>query len=155
MRNRIRELRKAHGLTMKKFGAILGLGESTISQYETGKRDPDFATLSQIADYFGVTLEYLLCIETDDNAPKYRIVELFKGAGGFLSKVFDPYPDDEIDELVEDFFSSLEDEGYSFSQAERSLIHAFAQLNGEGKQKAIERIEELAEIPKYRKTPQE
>ena len=65
MRNRIRELRKAHGLTMKKFGAILGLGESTISQYETGKRVPDIDTLVKIADYFGVPLGYLVCLEED------------------------------------------------------------------------------------------
>ena len=82
MRNRIRELRKAHGLTMKKFGSIFGLAESTISQYETGKRDPDLATLTQIADYFGVTLEYLLHLDSAANKSKYRVIDLFEGVGG-------------------------------------------------------------------------
>ena len=36
MNNRIRELRKQHKMTMKELGAVVGLAESTISQYETG-----------------------------------------------------------------------------------------------------------------------
>ena len=51
MANRIRELRKAKGTTMKQLGVAIGLAESTISQYETGKRQPDNATLCRISDY--------------------------------------------------------------------------------------------------------
>lgn len=60
MNNRIRELRKKKNLTMKQLGAILGLAESTISQYETGRREPDTKTLIKLSDYFGVTVDYLL-----------------------------------------------------------------------------------------------
>ena len=82
MRNRIRELRKAKGITMKQLGAVLGLAESTISQYETGKRDPDFDTISKIADYFGVSLEYLLNLDSDNEKPSIQAVDLFEGIGG-------------------------------------------------------------------------
>lgn len=60
MANRIRELRKAKKITMKQLGEAVDLAESTISQYETGKREPDNATLCRISDFFGVSVDYLL-----------------------------------------------------------------------------------------------
>lgn len=63
MPNRIREVRKAHKMTMKQLGAEVGLAESTISQYETGKREPDNETLLRIGELFGVTVGYLLGAE--------------------------------------------------------------------------------------------
>lgn len=64
MKNRIRSLRKAQGLTLKELGAIVGLAESTISQYETGKRQPDNETLLRLGEYFGVSVDYILGGET-------------------------------------------------------------------------------------------
>lgn len=55
----LRELRKNHGLTMKQFGAAMGVAESTVSLYESGKRSPDPQTLIRIADYFDVSIDYL------------------------------------------------------------------------------------------------
>lgn len=63
--NNIRELRKNKNLTMKELGAILGVSESTISLYETGKRQPDYDILCNIADYFDTSVDYLLG-RTDD-----------------------------------------------------------------------------------------
>lgn len=60
MPNRIRELRKQHGLTMKQLGAKVGLAESTISQYETGKRQPDNETLLKFGELFDVSVDYIL-----------------------------------------------------------------------------------------------
>jgi repressor LexA len=57
---RLRQLRRDQNLSMKELGRILGCSESTISLYENGKREPDFRTLQKIADYFGVTIDYLL-----------------------------------------------------------------------------------------------
>lgn len=58
--NRIRELRKAKDLTMKQFGVLIGVSESTVSLYEREKREPDNAMLLKIADCFGVSVDYLL-----------------------------------------------------------------------------------------------
>ena len=55
MANNIRVLRKAVGMTMKQLGNLMGVSESAISLYETGKAEPDIAMLRKIADYFGVT----------------------------------------------------------------------------------------------------
>lgn len=60
MQNRIRELRKQHRLTMKQLGNVVDLAESTISQYETGKRQPDNEVLLKLSEYFGVSVDYLI-----------------------------------------------------------------------------------------------
>ena len=70
MNNRIRELRKQHKMTMKELGAVVGLAESTISQYETGKRQPDNETLLKLGEYFNTSVDYLLgSTRTNENAP--------------------------------------------------------------------------------------
>lgn len=58
--NRIRELRKKKGITMKALGEAIGVAESTISLYETEKRMPDTDTLKQLAHYFNVSIDVLL-----------------------------------------------------------------------------------------------
>ena len=63
MNNKIRELRKNRGLTMKQLGDILGLAESTISQYENGKRQPAYETLLRLSEHFGVSVGYILGAE--------------------------------------------------------------------------------------------
>lgn len=63
MKNRIRTLRLEKGITMKQLGSELGVAESTISQYETGKRQPDNETLLKLGEYFDVTVGYLLGVD--------------------------------------------------------------------------------------------
>lgn len=65
----LRSLRKQHKLTMKELGDIIGVAESTISLYENGKRQPDYTTLQKIANYFHVSVDYLL--GRDDNLDRY------------------------------------------------------------------------------------
>lgn len=60
-KERIKQLRLEKDLTMKELGEILGYSESTISLYESGKREPKNAEdYIKIADYFNVSLDYLL-----------------------------------------------------------------------------------------------
>ncbi|GAB6100399.1 hypothetical protein JCM16358_22780 [Halanaerocella petrolearia] len=56
----LRKLRKEENLTQAQLGKKLNLGESTISLYESNKREPDYKTLKKIADFFNVTADYLL-----------------------------------------------------------------------------------------------
>lgn len=57
---RLRTLRKERKISMRELGSIIGVHESTISLYETGKRQPDYDTLNRLADYFQVSVDYLL-----------------------------------------------------------------------------------------------
>ncbi|MCI5527701.1 MAG: helix-turn-helix transcriptional regulator [Oscillospiraceae bacterium] len=56
----LRTIRKEKGLTMKQLGAIVGVTEAAISQYETGKREADFETLLKISEALECTVDYLL-----------------------------------------------------------------------------------------------
>lgn len=64
MMKNLRELRKSKNISLKKLGEIIGVSESAVSQYENSKREPDYKTLSKLADYFGVSTDYLLGRET-------------------------------------------------------------------------------------------
>lgn len=57
---RFRELRKLAGFTQNELANKLGVVKSTISMYETGKRQPDFEKLEEISDFFNVNMDYLL-----------------------------------------------------------------------------------------------
>lgn len=57
---RLKELRMAKKVTQEELGQHLGFRDSTISQYESGSREPDYDTLLKIAEFFGVTTDYLL-----------------------------------------------------------------------------------------------
>ena len=57
---RLRELRKVKGVYQKDLAIILNVSESAISQYEKGLREPDIQTLCTLADYFGVSIDYLV-----------------------------------------------------------------------------------------------
>ena len=101
--NRIREIRKEKGLTAKYLAHELGIAESTVSQYENLKREPDQNTLIQIADLFGVSLDYLLC-RTDEtkNQPPAQGEELDRQ---LVSMLLDLDPMDAL--RVRDFVEGL------------------------------------------------
>lgn len=69
---RIKKLRKKQGLSQKKMGEDLGLGISTISQYENLVNTPDTKTVIKIAEYFNVTTDYLFGL-TD--RPDFRLLK--------------------------------------------------------------------------------
>ena len=62
---RLRELRRARNISQLKLSMDLQLNQTAISRYETGLREADYATLIKIADYFNVSIDYLL--ERTDN----------------------------------------------------------------------------------------
>jgi transcriptional regulator with XRE-family HTH domain len=64
---RLKKLREEHGLSTRALGEIIGTSNATISRYETGKRDPDLVLVHNIAQYFGVTIEYLCGQDVDSN----------------------------------------------------------------------------------------
>lgn len=57
---RIKELRETKKITQNEFAAALNLSKQTISNYETGAREPNLSLTITIAEYFDVTTDYLL-----------------------------------------------------------------------------------------------
>lgn len=48
------------GKTQKEIAVALGLGQQRFNFYVTGRSEPDVATLILLADYFGVTVDFLV-----------------------------------------------------------------------------------------------
>ena len=62
---RLKELRKKHKISQLKLAMDLNMNQNSISRYENGEREADYSTLIRIADYFNVSIDYLL--ERTDN----------------------------------------------------------------------------------------
>ncbi|MFB9770124.1 helix-turn-helix domain-containing protein [Lactiplantibacillus modestisalitolerans] len=60
---RIRELRKKRKINQEQLGKILSVSKASISGYENGTREPDTKSLMKLAQYFGVTVDYLLGVD--------------------------------------------------------------------------------------------
>lgn len=60
MEFRLKELRKKRKISQLKLALDLNMNQNAISRYENMEREADYKTLIKLADYFDVTLDYLL-----------------------------------------------------------------------------------------------
>ena len=65
---RLKQIRKERNITQLKLALDLSLNQNSISRYESGAHEAGYATLIRIADYFNVSLDYLL-ERSDDSSP--------------------------------------------------------------------------------------
>ncbi len=61
MKNRIKDLREDRDLRQLDLSLATGIDQRTISNYETGKTSPDAFALVKLAEFFNVSIDYLLC----------------------------------------------------------------------------------------------
>ena len=62
---RLKELRNKRNISQIKLAIDLDMNQNSISRYENGVREADYTTLIKFADYFNVSIDYLL--ERTDN----------------------------------------------------------------------------------------
>lgn len=60
MKTNIQTIRENLNLTQKTVSSDLGLTQQAFSRYERGEREPDLETLMKLADYFQVSVDYLI-----------------------------------------------------------------------------------------------
>ena len=60
MEFRLKELRRKRKISQLKLAMDLNMNQNTISRYETLEREADYETLIRLADYFDVSIDYLL-----------------------------------------------------------------------------------------------
>ena len=74
-------LRQSRGLTQQELADKLGITRASLSHYEKGRREMNYNLLIQTADYFNVSVDYLLEREdmlfVDARLPIYQIVEIY------------------------------------------------------------------------------
>lgn len=57
---RLKELRKQRHISQVRLAMDLSMNQNTISRYESGVHEADYETLIKLADYFNVSIDYLL-----------------------------------------------------------------------------------------------
>jgi transcriptional regulator with XRE-family HTH domain len=92
-------LRKREGYSQQELSEKLSVSRSAISMYESGKREPDYETLEELADFFNVNMSTLLGktdIETIKPTPKSELSprkqELFD--------LIDSLPDEKVEAIL-------------------------------------------------------
>ena len=68
---RIRTMRKSRQMTQEDLAKSIGQSASSITMYETGRREPDFETLEALADVFNVPLSSIVSDEKYDSGVRY------------------------------------------------------------------------------------
>lgn len=94
MKNRLKELRKSKHLTMRKLGEEIGLDFSAISYFENGKMSFSANSLTKLANFFNVSIDYLLGYSQEEILNR------------FISNHYNDFVDVKIDttgEAYEDF----------------------------------------------------
>lgn len=75
--NRLKSLRKSKSLTQEELASIFYINKSSISRYENNSQIPEHKLLQKIADFFDVSLDYLLgrTDEENSNIATYNIIK--------------------------------------------------------------------------------
>jgi transcriptional regulator with XRE-family HTH domain len=58
--DKLKEVRKLHNVTQAQLASVIGMSRQAVIKYESGERFPDEVTLVKIADFFNISLDYLL-----------------------------------------------------------------------------------------------
>lgn len=129
----IKTIRKEKGLTQKGLGELCGIAESNIRKYENGRQNPKLQTLAKIAAALDVNVNDLL------ESPLYDlpIYNAFKTSGSLN------------DNLAHNSINMKLTEGIDWKPIDIEMVKIFKKLNKIGQTKAVERVQELAEIPRY------
>ena len=61
MKNRLKELRKSKGYTQIFLQMQTGIEQALLSKFENGERVPPTETLVRLAEFYNVSIDYILC----------------------------------------------------------------------------------------------
>lgn len=142
--DRIKAARKDKGLTQKQLEELCGINAANIRKYESGRQNPKIETLQKIAEALDTSIFSLIEV---DKTELFALVQNIDQTLLHLIKA--DYSTDT--EFYKDFFDKKVSLAVLNSEEDQRLITAYYKLNEEGQQKAAERVEELTEIPKYKK----
>ena len=103
---RIRELRKRRNMTLRDLATELDIPFTTLGNYERGDRQPDLDLLISIADFFGVTMDYLTRGDKFTNLDEFNAIEYTKDLDKLLSLVR-PEIRDQYLKIYDELFSII------------------------------------------------
>lgn len=136
----IKRIRIEKGLTQKQLGELCGMADSAIRRYENGGANPKYETLKKIADGLDVSVSIL---RDDYSAFKTSVIN--------SSPLLSATQDESEGWLFQDVLQRKIIQNLDMTQDKQMLIIDYNKLNAIGKEEARKRVNELTEIPKYRK----
>lgn len=110
---RLKRLRLDSNLTQEQLGKKLNVTNVGVSKWESNERFPDKDTLVKIADYFDVSIDYLLC-RTDN--PGAKVYNTTIDGNNVEIEIEKNYPHDLKPEEVEEIFNQLQDFGFNIDK---------------------------------------
>jgi len=99
--SRLRGLREQSGNQQKDVAESLGISKQVYSNYELGKREPDYGMVVRIAEYFNVSTDYLLG-KPDNPAPYSKTKKeptLRERVTQEINSLLDRVPDEKLDKV--------------------------------------------------------
>lgn len=105
-------------------------------------------TQEDLGEKLGISGSAIAQYETDNRKPKHDTLQRIAAALGI--PIYDLLDDAEVNPEKANVKS-----GYKFTSNEKLLVRLFHTLNDDGQGKAIERVEELTEIPRYQRKEDE
>ena len=144
---KIKQARERAGMTQKEAACSMGISQQAYSQYESGRRVPKAETLGRIALALGITTDELFDAE---DLPPQDMLSFLAGMAAQSETELKSSLTQNIEEdvhraqLVADQLSTS-----LHPSCTEQLLSAFMRLNQEGQKKAVERVQELAEVPRY------
>lgn len=105
---KIKQLRKEKDITQKELAETLSISPSTIAMYETGQRKPDSDMLETIADFFNVSVDYLLGRSNIKNPEeKQESPKKNKDESSFIKEDSSSYDIDELEAKFEKLYPKI------------------------------------------------
>ena len=150
----IKTQRKKRGLTQKELGARLGVSYQTVAQWENNLRNPKIETLRKIANALECDLSDLdnstsIIAEAANANILKQHPEIKDLANRAMVQLYGTTNKTEASKVALvhwiDAISDLQRETFF------SLLMAYQALNDEGCGVAVDRVEELGQIPKYQR----
>ena len=153
-KNRIAELRKMHGYSQARLAKLIGVAQNTISNWEQGKREPDYTSLKKLAYYLDCTVDYLL------GGLSFGVTFVFSplDSDGFPDCYAEKLSDDELKQLktlLDLLYKSAENAPEQsaipdvLTNSGTLIMHYFLKLNDKGRIEATKRTQELTLLPEY------
>lgn len=69
---RLKRARELTELTQNETAKMIGISQSTLAKYETGDREPDVETIGKLAEFYAVSVDWLLGLGMQGNKPNYE-----------------------------------------------------------------------------------
>ena len=105
----IRDLRKLKKMSQPELAKVVGVSQTTVTAWETGKAEPSSSAISNLADYFNVTTDYLLGRpekKDDDNVDYVALDKALDNARSFDGEPMDDHDREILRGILKGYFTT-------------------------------------------------